>query len=207
VQWQSDTVASAYDVGAYSSLALLPGGIPAIAYHVEASGAYGGDLCYADRVSDYWLGLTVAHLGDVGTFPSLAIRPNGEPVVAYRDNDYASLQCAWRTSAGWQHETVDDTSDVGWYASLAILPSGQPAIAYFDWTTADLRFAALRPTGDCNCDGDVTWRDIDPFVDALAGPAVYGARHPTCHWLLADCDGDGAVTWRDIDPFVSLLGR
>lgn len=59
--------------------------------------------------------------------------------------------------------------------------------------------------GDTNCDGDVSWRDIDPLVDAIAGQANFEALHPCCRWLNGDTNGDGDVTWRDIDPFVALL--
>jgi hypothetical protein len=58
--------------------------------------------------------------------------------------------------------------------------------------------------GDLNCDGSVTFSDIDPFVDALAGES--GWAHAPCPWLRADCNGDGAVTFADIDPFVVLIG-
>lgn len=63
--------------------------------------------------------------------------------------------------------------------------------------------------GDVNCDGHVTFADIDPFVSALGGPAawynVVGAT--SCKYLcVADVNGDGAVTFKDIDPFVATLG-
>ncbi|MBK9128437.1 MAG: hypothetical protein IPM13_11665 [Phycisphaerales bacterium] len=60
--------------------------------------------------------------------------------------------------------------------------------------------------GDMDCDGDVDFDDIDPFVLALGGQAVYELLYPDCNWLNADCNGDGQVTFDDIDPFVSLIG-
>ncbi len=60
--------------------------------------------------------------------------------------------------------------------------------------------------GDMDCDGDVDFDDIDPFVLALGGEEGYLAAYPDCQWLNADCDGDGAVTFDDIDPFVALIG-
>ncbi len=59
--------------------------------------------------------------------------------------------------------------------------------------------------GDMNCDGVINWRDIDPFVAALSGQALYEAVYPACDWLSADCNGDGLVNWRDIDPLVALM--
>jgi len=58
--------------------------------------------------------------------------------------------------------------------------------------------------GDTNCDGGVTFADIDYFVEALAGEEEW--THWPCPWLNADCTGDGELTFADIDPFVALIG-
>jgi len=58
--------------------------------------------------------------------------------------------------------------------------------------------------GDMNCDGEVTFADIDRFVQALAGEEAW--TDPTCPWLNGDCNGDGDVTFADIDAFVALIG-
>jgi len=60
--------------------------------------------------------------------------------------------------------------------------------------------------GDLDCDGDVDFDDINPFVLALSGEAAYLVQYPDCHWLNADCDGDGDVDFDDINPFVALMG-
>jgi hypothetical protein len=57
--------------------------------------------------------------------------------------------------------------------------------------------------GDMNCDGSVTFADIELFVEALSGQAAWGYE---CPWLNADCNADGDVTYADIDPFVMRLG-
>jgi parallel beta-helix repeat protein len=59
--------------------------------------------------------------------------------------------------------------------------------------------------GDLNCDGAVTFDDIDLFVLALSDPASYAAQFPSCHVLNADCNRDGVVNFDDINPFVVLL--
>jgi hypothetical protein len=64
---------------------------------------------------------------------------------------------------------------------------------------------ALCP-GDMNCDGRVTFADIDPFVEALAGESAWNQHHPGCPWLNADCNSSGTVTFADIDPFVARIG-
>lgn len=60
--------------------------------------------------------------------------------------------------------------------------------------------------GDMNCDGVVTFADINPFVAALGGAAAYHTQYPWCHWMNADCNNDGVVDFRDINPFVATLG-
>lgn len=60
-------------------------------------------------------------------------------------------------------------------------------------------------TGDMDCDGDVDFDDINPFVLALSGQAGYEAAYPDCEWEAADVDGDGTVDFDDINPFVALL--
>ncbi len=59
--------------------------------------------------------------------------------------------------------------------------------------------------GDLNCDGVVTFDDIDPFVLTLTDPALYEVLYSTCDVLLADCNYDGQVDFDDIDPFIALL--
>lgn len=58
--------------------------------------------------------------------------------------------------------------------------------------------------GDTNCDGEITFADIDYFVEALGGQENW--THDPCPWLNADCNGDGDVTFADIDAFVALIG-
>ncbi len=63
--------------------------------------------------------------------------------------------------------------------------------------------AALR--GDLNCDGVVTFSDINPFVLRLTNPAGYAAAYPDCPDENGDVNGDGGVGFGDINPFVDLL--
>lgn len=67
------------------------------------------------------------------------------------------------------------------------------------------RELAVRP-GDMNCDGAITFKDINPFVLALGGDTNYTDAFPACNRMNADTNHDGAVTFADIDAFVGLLG-
>ncbi|MCK4340901.1 MAG: hypothetical protein KAY37_04170 [Phycisphaerae bacterium] len=64
--------------------------------------------------------------------------------------------------------------------------------------------------GDSNCDGAISWRDIDYFVAAMndnvaAWEAMFAPGTPSCLFANNDVNDDGAVSWRDIDPLVSLM--
>jgi hypothetical protein len=61
------------------------------------------------------------------------------------------------------------------------------------------------PRGDLNCDGEVNFGDINPFVLALSDLALYQATYPGCPLENRDINGDGSCDFRDINPFVALL--
>jgi formylglycine-generating enzyme len=69
------------------------------------------------------------------------------------------------------------------------------------------RLALRYLLGDVNCDGVISYADINPFVVALSGSSEYLARFPYCNYLSADCNRDGYVTYADINPFVRVLGQ
>lgn len=60
--------------------------------------------------------------------------------------------------------------------------------------------------GDMNCDGDVSFGDIDLFVAALGGEEAFINTTAGCNWYHADCNADGLVNFADVDAFVALLG-
>ena len=52
--------------------------------------------------------------------------------------------------------------------------------------------------GDCNCDGSISFEDIDALIDALSGAAP-------CNFGNCDLNCDGLIDALDIDPFVAQL--
>ncbi len=80
---------------------------------------------------------------------------------------------------------------------------------YCGWNIDDVVIWGIVPEpylpGDLNCDGNVDFGDINPFVLALTNPAGYAAKYPNCNIMLADINGDGRVDFGDINPFVRLL--
>ncbi len=65
--------------------------------------------------------------------------------------------------------------------------------------------SAAGVAADMNCDGNVDFFDIDPFILALFDPVAYAAAFPNCNIANADVNGDGDVNFFDIDGFVACI--
>jgi hypothetical protein len=101
----------------------------------------------------------------------------------------------------------------GWFADRFITSCvqfgdlGQGPTSGHHWDF--LRFGVMPDpetlTGDLNCDGTVDFRDINPFVQALADPAGYETSYPACPVANRDINADGSVDFGDINPFIELL--
>lgn len=72
-------------------------------------------------------------------------------------------------------------------------------------TVQEVLLPRAYPLGDADCDGQVTFKDINAFVTALGGAAAYDASYPACLWYNADTNCDRKVDFKDIDPFVGCL--
>ncbi len=62
--------------------------------------------------------------------------------------------------------------------------------------------------GDVNCDGQIDFGDINPFVLYLTDYNAWLTTYAGCHPLNGDIDGDGAYgqgSFGDINPFVDLI--
>jgi len=95
--------------------------------------------------------------------------------------------------------TIDPVqlADAGQYDVLVANACGE--------VISDPATLTVWPVGDVNCDGIVSFADIDPFVAAMRGQEPYYQQQPDCNWHNADCNRDGQIDWRDINPFVTLL--
>ncbi len=66
--------------------------------------------------------------------------------------------------------------------------------------------AATLLAGDLNCDGAVSFNDINPFVLFLSNLAGYQTAFPNCPLANGDINSDGLYPdFGDINPFVALL--
>ncbi len=81
-------------------------------------------------------------------------------------------------------------------------------ITYPGWNIDDIELWGEVPVlryGDLDCDYDVDFDDIQPFIKALSGQEEYETAYPNCEWLHGDCDEDGDVDFDDIAAFVGKL--
>jgi hypothetical protein len=101
--------------------------------------------------------------------------------------------------ASFQLRPLNPTVNLGPLARCDMLSDDTEGLVIEDIVVAP----ALCP-GDMNCDGAITFADIDSFVESLAGESSW--THLPCPWLNGDTNGDGGVTFADIDGFVALIG-
>lgn len=138
----------------------------------------------------------------------------------------SSAVCFWRTfsPSKREHDAGSDGGRVRVYAANdpgghppAIVTQADPGTYDVTVTVKDeqgfysLSSQPLTVTiaeavvGDLNCDGEVDFGDINPFILALTSWGGYQQHYPNCDIMLADINGDGFVTFADINPFVALF--
>jgi hypothetical protein len=149
--WVIVTVDDSYNVGRYTSLAVI-NGMPAISYcdmyHVDLK--YAGSATATGGNAAAWSLATVDSAGYVGEHTSLA-EVEGQPAISYLDDTNDALKYARRVSEqpeAWTAVTVhtsDIGEDVGYYTSLADV-NGYPLITYYDAGEGYLRYAWSNTT-------------------------------------------------------------
>ncbi len=140
--------------------------------------------------------------------------------IGVSNNNGASWTVIWENplpsgtsidETAWSFQTYDISALADGYSQVRVRWGMGPtdsSVAYHGWNIDDIEFHGAAPVGmkgDVDCDGDIDFFDIDPFVVALGGEAAYYAVYPDCIWSLADTDCDGDVDFFDIDPFVACL--
>ena len=199
-------------IGPYSDVAVAPDGTIWVSAYAESHGdlvvakATGGRIPdtaweWVDGVPDGPVVVPGAMIRrgiddagpDVGMYTSIAVGPDGAPMVAYFDRDTASLKLAQKINGAWQIHVVDagtgdgdKTKLVGMYTSLTLRSDdGRPGIAYLAHVIddqgghAEVRFASAQ-TAHPSAAGDwQTW-----VVDTARLPVVSATTPST--YPLAD---------------------
>jgi len=150
-----------------------------------------------------WLGVE----GNLHDQASVQISNNGTTWVTLWSNGSAAMSdTAWVAQACYIASIADQQPTVWIRWCMGPTDAG---VTYPGWNIDDIEIWGVAPyaptlcPGDMNCDGQVTYADIDGFVEALGGE---GSWSHDCPWLNADANEDGDVTYADIDPFVALIG-
>jgi hypothetical protein len=91
-------------------------------------------------------------------------------------------------------------------ASLTPMTGGGFTLVGGFW--AGIATPAASCIGDFDCNGQIDFADINPFVQYLSSFAAWQAAHPGCSPLNGDINGDGTygqASFEDINPFVAIL--
>lgn len=136
---------SANNVGSATSIAIGADGLPVISYRDTTVGAFRVAKC-SDAACAMPATITTLDntASDNGFYTSLAIAPDGLPVIAYSDATADALKVAKCANAACTGTpiitTVDDPGNfVGRYPDIAIGADGLPVIAYVDFTAEALK--------------------------------------------------------------------
>ncbi len=172
----------------------------AFAYHFEAEEITGLQLM--DALAAAGIGFDYAEVGG-GYITDIWYTPPGGPTYHAIDNWPATWISYWLSSdlgETWEFSPVGPAQRILRDGDT----DGRLCLPGDDWTSTPQTPLAPLP-GDTNCDGVVSFLDINPFVLALTAPEAYTAAFPDCALSSADCDRDGVVDFRDINTFVGLF--
>lgn len=136
----------------------------------------------------------------------------GSPLPIAPDALYRLTSCTGTAPLGWAGGRVLGTPGITpltWdlNATFGFAHTVDPSTLTLDGGLPNFEICEtpIGCLGDTNCDGAVTFADIDPFVARLGCP-VHPACIDLCPWQAADVNQDGSVDIADIDPFVGTLG-
>jgi hypothetical protein len=144
---------------------------------------------------------TVDTTNTTGYFTSIAVGPDGNPIISFRDATAGDLKVAACNNPTCTTATItpiDTTNNTGQYTSITIGTNGNPIISYQDDTNDDLKVAAcnnptcttatITPIDTTNTTGQYTSITIgtngNPIISYRDGTGgdlkVAACNNPTC---------------------------
>jgi hypothetical protein len=167
-------VSSALTNGEYSDIVIGNDGIPMISFSEFNAGGFFHSLKLARCLNPSCNGPATVRtidsgMASVGTYNSMAIGADGNPVISYYDASARALKVAKCSNADCSGaitlSVVDDpANDVGRFSSLVIGLDGRPVISYRDSTSLALKVANCANPA---CTGSATITTLDDPVNAV----------------------------------------
>ena len=164
---------SSLATGYSTSIAIGKDGFPVISYHDLANTLLKVAKCGNSACSSVTNAVEVDATGNVAFYTALAVRNNGNPVVAYSDDGNGTLKIAECADPGCASSSTMTLLSVpgdvvGQYVDLQIGPTGKAFISHHDATAGSLLLTVCL-TADC-ADGTITTTlDAAPPGDAPRG--------------------------------------
>ncbi len=115
--------------------------------------------------------ITVDNMGYVGLWPSLALKKNGNPVIAYFDQTNHNLKLAVCNDNNCKNKTfatVDSGHDMGYDPALVLNSNDYPIISYYDQPNGNLKLVVCS---DTTC-GSKTFTTVDSIGDVGDFPSM-----------------------------------
>jgi WD40 repeat protein len=140
--------------------------------------------------------------GHAARTSTVAFSPDGRKLLSYGSEAQVGPPQTLKVWRLTDEALLDTFVGVGAYVHYA--PDGS-AIVYASGTQVVVARAPRGVVGDLNCDGQVDFGDINPFVLALDGQPEYVQAYPSCDYFNADINGDGPVDFADVNPFIARL--
>jgi hypothetical protein len=141
--WMSEAVDTVGIVGLWTSIAYDPSDDTLNISYYDAD-PNRKDLKVAMRTSaaaGAWARQTVDWVGDVGSYSSIAIDPDGDVHISYYDTTNRDLKHAEQVAGVWTLNTIDavgaEVENTGKYSGIAFDVDGEPHISYYDLTLAN----------------------------------------------------------------------
>ncbi len=161
-----DGGSSSNNYGTYNDVAIGADGYPVIAYHDDTNDDLKVAKCSTADCSGTVTITSVDTTNDTGKFVSIAIAPDGNPVISYRlatSGDLRYTRCGNSAcSSGNTTTSIETTNDVGWDSNVAISSDGLPIIVHYDQTNGDGR---VFKCGNLNCTAGNTASAYDSTND------------------------------------------